>query len=121
MEGIFRCVERGKELKDSLFHNAVYIDSIVFTYSIYFAMIKCIQYFIFIGAFMSRKRVKVIQESGTGRNEKFHDNYSHSDMSRAQFVEKIEQGDYPKYHVRGIGGVKTPASNPDGKVNNNLD
>jgi hypothetical protein len=42
-------------------------------------------------------------------------------MSRSQFVKKIENGNYPNYHVRNIGGVKTPVSNPDGKSGNNLD
>ena len=70
---------------------------------------------------MARKRVTVTQESDTGRNLKFHDNYSGEDMTRAQFVKKIEQGDYPNYHVREINGVKTPASDPDDSTNNNLD
>ena len=42
-------------------------------------------------------------------------------MTRAGFVKKIEQGNYPNYHVRKINGVKTPVSNPDGTSNNNLD
>lgn len=70
---------------------------------------------------MARKRVTVTQESDTGRNLNFHDNYSDEDMTRAQFVKKIEQGDYPNYHVREINGVKTPVSDPDDSTNNNLD
>lgn len=68
-----------------------------------------------------RKRVTVTKESNSGRNQKFHDNYSGDHMSRAQFVKNIEQGNYSNYHVREINGVKTPVSNPDATKNNNLD
>ncbi len=70
---------------------------------------------------MGRKRVTVTQENDTGRNKKFHDNSTGEDMSRAQFVKKIEQGNYDDYHVRKINNVKTPVSNPDATKNNNLD
>ena len=59
------------------------------------------------------KRVKVIQESATGRNKQFHDNYLGINMTRAEFVRAIQAGEYPHYHVRRIQGIKTPASNPD--------
>lgn len=70
---------------------------------------------------MARKRVTVTEESSTGRNQKFHDNYNGNDMTRQQFVNEIKQGNYPNYHTRKINGVDTPASNPDGSRNNNLD
>ena len=70
---------------------------------------------------MAKKRIAVTQESDSGRNEHFHDNYTRADMTRAEFVRKIEQGSYPNYHVRKINGVKTPVSNPDEKEGNNLD
>ena len=69
---------------------------------------------------MARKRVSVTQESSTGRNQRFIDNASKKEMSRAQFVKQIEAGDYRNYHVRRVNGVKTPCSNPDGKPGNNL-
>jgi hypothetical protein len=69
---------------------------------------------------MANKRVSVTSESATGRNTRFHDNRTGTDMSRSEFVRKIEQGSYPNYHVRDVNGVKTPASNPDGKPGNNL-
>ncbi len=69
---------------------------------------------------MAKKRIKVTRESSTGRNEKFHDNYTGVDMTRAQFVKEIERDKYNGYHVRVINGVKTPASDPDGNKNNNL-
>ncbi len=67
------------------------------------------------------KRVTVTQESDSGRNERFHDNRTGADMTRAQFVRQIESGSYSNYHVRDINGVKTPVSNPDSTTNNNLD
>ena len=70
---------------------------------------------------MPRKRVTVVKESDTGRNLKFVDNRTNLEMTRAQFVNKIEHGDYDDYHVRKVHGVKTPVSNPDDTKNNNLD
>lgn len=70
---------------------------------------------------MAKKRITVTKESDSWRNQKFHDNHNDDDMTRAQFVKKIEQGDYPKYHVRDVNGIKTPVSNPDSSTNNNLD
>ena len=70
---------------------------------------------------MARKRISVIEESKTGRNRKFRDNYSGGDMTRPEFVKKIESGGYANYHVRKVNGVKTPVSNPDSTRNNNLD
>lgn len=65
-------------------------------------------------------RVSVTRESETGRNEKFHDNFSGKDMTRNQFVNHIKQGNYDNYHIRNIGGIETPVSNPDSTRNNNL-
>ena len=70
---------------------------------------------------MAYKRIKVTQESDSGRNQRFHDNRSGADMTRAQFVREIEHGSYQNYHVRNINGVKTPVSNPDDSEGNNLD
>ena len=66
------------------------------------------------------KRVKVIEETGTGRDSKFHDNFNNIDMSRNQFVDEIRKGTYPNHHIRIINGIETPVSNPDKKKNNNL-
>ena len=70
---------------------------------------------------MARKRITVTQESNSGRNQKFKDNYTGDNMTRSQFVHSIEQGNYSNYHVRNVNGVKTPVSNPDSSKNNNLD
>ena len=66
------------------------------------------------------KRVTVISETDSGRNERFRDNASGHTMSRTEFVASIEGGRYDNYHVRVVNGVKTPASNPDKSENNNL-
>lgn len=70
---------------------------------------------------MQKKRVTVTKESDTGRNQQFHDNKTGKDMTRAKFVKEIEGGKYDDYHVRKVNGLKTPASNPDGSSDNNLD
>ncbi len=70
---------------------------------------------------MSYKRVDVTQKSESGRNQRFHDNRTGANMTRAQFVRQIEIGNYHNYHVRNVNGTKTPASNPDGRQESNLD
>lgn len=67
------------------------------------------------------KTVTVTSESDSGRNQKFHDNKSGKDMSRAEFVKEIKEGNFPDYHVRKVNGLQTPVSNPDGREGNNLD
>lgn len=42
-------------------------------------------------------RITVTHESGTGRNERFHDNFTGADMTRNQFVRQINQGNYENY------------------------
>lgn len=69
---------------------------------------------------MAFKRVSVTSENGHGRNQMFRDNVTRQELNRAQFVRRIEQGEYDGYHVRIIHGVKTPVSNPDSSGNNNL-
>lgn len=67
-----------------------------------------------------RKRISVLSESETGRNERFRDNSSGIEMTRNQFVREIEKGNYDNYHIRIINDIKTPVSNPDKSQNNNL-
>jgi hypothetical protein len=62
----------------------------------------------------------VTEENEAGRNLEFHDNKTGRNMSRAEFVRKIEDGKYPNFHVRVVHGLKTPASNPDSSEGNNL-
>lgn len=69
---------------------------------------------------MGRQRISVTRESSTGRNQRFHDNYSGANMTRSQFVREINSGNYSNYHVRNIHGIATPVSNPDSTRNNNL-
>lgn len=53
------------------------------------------------------KRVTVTDENGDGRNLQFHDNVTGATMSRAEFVQRIEGGAYPNYHIRVVNGIKT--------------
>lgn len=66
------------------------------------------------------KTVRVTSESGSGRNQRFHDTKTGQNMTRAQFVGEIKKGNYTDYHVRNVNGIATPVSNPDNKGNNNL-
>ena len=66
------------------------------------------------------KRITVTRETESGRNQRFRDNSSGREMSRSAFVQRIESGRYPNYHVRVVNEVKTPASNPDRSEGNNL-
>ena len=65
-------------------------------------------------------RVSVIKESDTGRNQRFVDNKTRSEMTRTQFVSAIRNGQYQDYYVRKINNIPTPCSKPDGNKNNNL-
>jgi hypothetical protein len=69
---------------------------------------------------MTGKRLRVTQESETGRNERFRDTRTGETLSRGEVVRRIESGRYDDYHVRRINGVKTPVSNPDRSEGNNL-
>ena len=75
---------------------------------------------IYKGCDLIPKRIKVTQESDTGRNISFHDNFTGEDMTRSEFVNEIKSGNYKNYHIRKINGVDTPVSNPDPNRNNNL-
>lgn len=66
-------------------------------------------------------RIIVTDESDSGRNLYSHDNSTNQDMTRAQFIKEIKQGNYDGYHIRHINGLDIPVSNPDGKESNNLD
>ena len=53
------------------------------------------------------KKVSVTQESNSGRNQRFRDNYTKTEMTRPEFVRQIEKGNYDNYHIREINGVKS--------------
>ena len=67
-----------------------------------------------------KKRLSVIQQSKSGRNGLFKDNYSKKIMTVNEVITCIEKGLYIGYHIRVINGVKTPCSNPDDSKFNNL-
>lgn len=69
---------------------------------------------------MAKQRVSVIKESKTGRNEGFRDNATGKEMTRGEFADRIQRGEYSDYHVRTVDGKRIPASNPDGSKKNNL-
>lgn len=69
---------------------------------------------------MARKRITATNETTTGRNTHFRDNYTGKNMTRKQLVNNIKKGNYSGYHIRKIHGIETPVSNPDKSKNNNL-
>ncbi len=69
---------------------------------------------------MGKQRVTVTSESDSGRNQRFHDNRTGQDMTRAQFVKEIRKGNFDDYHVRKINGLDTPVSNPNAREGDNL-
>lgn len=66
-------------------------------------------------------RLRVTCENNSGRNQRFRDTVTGREMSRQELVRLIEAGEYPRYHIRKVNGVKTPVSNPDSSEENNLD
>ena len=42
------------------------------------------------------KRIKITSESDGDRNQRFHDNFTGADMTRAQFIREIEHGQLPE-------------------------
>lgn len=68
-----------------------------------------------------RKNIQVTSESESGRNLGFTDPGTVRSMTRAEFVQKIDDGQYTGYHVRKVNGLDTPVSNPDRSKSDNLD
>lgn len=67
-----------------------------------------------------KKRLSVVKESKTGRNEEYLDNKLGIVIKRGKLVKMIKAGNYPGYHVMKLNGVDTPRSNPDKSKDNNL-
>lgn len=70
------------------------------------------------------KNVRVTKEKSSGRNLDFKNIKTKEEMTRAEFIKKIENNisNYAEdYYVRKQHGLKTPVSKPDGKTKNNLD
>lgn len=66
------------------------------------------------------KRVIVLEEAEGGVNTRYKDLSTGTEMSRDEFVQKIEAGEYPGYNVQDRKGLKIPRSNPDTDLGNNL-
>lgn len=67
------------------------------------------------------KKVRVIEESESGLNKRFRDEATGKEMSRGEFVQQINSGNYPGYHVMVTNGLRIPRSNPDKFEGNNLE
>lgn len=67
---------------------------------------------------MEQKRIAVIKEADTWGNDVFRDLDTCEDMSKEEFVQKIENGEYPGYQVQEIAGDKAPLSS--NMLNNNM-
>lgn len=70
------------------------------------------------------KNIIVTKEKSSVRNIEFKNVKTKEEMTRAEFVKKIEKNisNYAEdYYVRRQNGLKTPVSKPDGKTKNNLD
>ena len=72
-----------------------------------------------------RKNIKVTRETKSGLNTQFKDPTTGRTMSRAEFADRIESGEYEGYHIRRIEQdngrkLRVPASNPDSLDDNNL-
>lgn len=69
---------------------------------------------------MGEKKVITIEESSGGSNSRYKDMDTGLEMTRDEFVQKIEAGEYPGYNIQNRKGNKIPRSNPDGDPGNNL-
>lgn len=68
----------------------------------------------------SGKPVIVLKQNRSGRNEIFFDLATGLTMTRAQFVQAINKGNYPGYRIAMCHGLPTPTSRRDAKIKNNL-
>ncbi len=70
--------------------------------------------------FRENKSVIVLKQSKTKKNELFMDLTDRTVMDRDDFVNLIQQGEYPGYRVSNIQGILTPISRSDRSSSNNL-
>lgn len=48
---------------------------------------------------MLKQKVIVIRENTQGENQRFKEMNSGVEISKPEFIQKIEMGEYPDYHV----------------------
>jgi hypothetical protein len=60
---------------------------------------------------------QVVNLSQPDGHERFWDMRTGVEMSRGEFMQKIEAGDYPGYYLIGKNGGVIPSSNPTGDQN----
>lgn len=68
----------------------------------------------------AKAHVIVIAETPGGRNVRFWDTKLNVELSRREFVQKIQAGLYPDYKVATLKGIDTPLSKPNKTKADNL-
>ncbi|PYZ96761.1 hypothetical protein CR205_13815 [Alteribacter lacisalsi] len=56
--------------------------------------------------------VTVVEEKDSGLNKRFKDTKTGKTMTRGEFADAIEKGEYEDYHVMKSEGKRIPRSNP---------
>lgn len=60
---------------------------------------------------------QVVNLSQPDGHDRFLDLRTGVEMSRGEFIQKIEAGEYPGYYVIAKNGGAIPSSSPDGDMN----
>lgn len=70
---------------------------------------------------MAKPRLTVVQESKTGKNEKFKDNTTGKVITSSQAIKLVKQGEYKDYAVsKDKNGCEYIRRKADGNENTNL-
>ncbi|QGT99750.1 hypothetical protein SYNTR_1157 [Candidatus Syntrophocurvum alkaliphilum] len=64
------------------------------------------------------KPARVINVSKEYGHNKFLDTETGVEMSREEFLKKIENGEYPEYYIISKNGGVIPSSSPEADMNN---
>lgn len=70
--------------------------------------------------YVPMKKLVVTKESPSGRNQEFQDTSTGKIMGVRETVRRIEQGQFPGYHVQHVGKRAFPRSNPNRSSKDNL-
>jgi len=73
---------------------------------------------------MRDKKLRMAEQTASGLNTRFINTETNRTISREQAIAQIEKGNptYSDYHVvRNPSGLDYIRSNPDGKIQNNLE
>lgn len=69
-------------------------------------------------------KVKVIEETNTGKNIMFQNTGNHEKMTLKQFIGRIESGNSvysDRYYIKHDCSGKTPVSKPNGNKKDNIE